>query len=110
MDGYPDFNATFSDGSTYGIGTLDGTVTSGSTLTATLTFTTNGNTSITGNWSLSYEALSDHQLFAQRDQRQLHRHRYRGRHRHLHPWRHEWTDCLERLCADGLGLHQRQHD
>jgi hypothetical protein len=58
VDGYPDFNATFSDGSTYGIGTLDGTVSSGSTLTATLTFSTNDSTSITGNWSLSYEALS----------------------------------------------------
>ncbi len=59
VDGYPDFSATFSDGSTYGLGTLDGTVTTGSTLTATLSFTTNGNTAITGNWSLSYEALSD---------------------------------------------------
>jgi hypothetical protein len=59
VDGYPDFAQTFSDGSTYGIGTLSGTVTTGSTLTATLAFTTNGNTSITGNWSLTYESLSD---------------------------------------------------
>jgi hypothetical protein len=44
---------------TYGIGTLSGTVTTGGTLTATLAFTTNGNTSITGNWSLTYESLSD---------------------------------------------------
>lgn len=58
VDGYPDFKATFSDGSTFGIGTLDGTVSSGSTLSATLTFTTNDNTSVMGNWSLSYEALS----------------------------------------------------
>lgn len=58
VDGYPDFSATFSDGSTYGIGTLDGSVTTGSTLTATLTFTTNDNTAITGTWSLTYEALS----------------------------------------------------
>jgi hypothetical protein len=59
VDGYPDFAQDFSDGSTYGIGTLSGTVTTGGTLTATLAFTTNGNTSITGNWSLTYESLSD---------------------------------------------------
>ena len=59
VDGYPDYSSTFSDGTTYGIGTLSGTVSTGDTLTATLTFTTNGNTSITGNWSLSYESLSD---------------------------------------------------
>jgi hypothetical protein len=59
VDGYPDFSATFSDGSDYGIGTLDGSVMSGTTLTGTLTFTTNGNTSIPGNWSLSYQAISN---------------------------------------------------
>lgn len=59
VDGFPDFPQQFSDGSTYGIGTLSGTVTTGTTLTATLTFTTNGNTAITGNWSLTYESLSD---------------------------------------------------
>jgi hypothetical protein len=59
VDGYSNFNSAFSDGSTYGIGTLDGTVTTGSTLTATLTFTTTGNTSITGNWTLDYQALSN---------------------------------------------------
>jgi hypothetical protein len=59
VDGYPDFAQDFSDGSTYGIGTLSGTVTTGATLTATLAFTTNGNTAITGNWSLTYESLSD---------------------------------------------------
>jgi hypothetical protein len=59
VDGYSNFPATFSDGSTYGIGTLDGTVTTGSTLTATLTFTTTANTSITGNWSLNFEPYSN---------------------------------------------------
>jgi hypothetical protein len=59
VDGYPDFAQTFSDGSSYGIGTLSGTVMSGDTLTATLSFTTNGNTAITGTWSLTYESLSD---------------------------------------------------
>jgi len=59
VDGYSNFPASFSDGSTYGIGTLDGTVTTGATLTATLTFTTNKNTSIPGNWSLTFEAFSN---------------------------------------------------
>jgi hypothetical protein len=59
VTGYTNFNQTFSDGSTYGIGTLNGTVSTGSSLTATLTFTTNGGTSLTGNWSLSFEALSN---------------------------------------------------
>ncbi|MGB6604458.1 MAG: hypothetical protein WA747_15900 [Steroidobacteraceae bacterium] len=58
VTGYANFNQTFSDGSTYGIGTLNGTVSTGSSLTATLTFTTNGGASQTGNWSLSFETLS----------------------------------------------------
>lgn len=58
VDGYPDFDNTFSDGSTYGIGTLNGTVSSGGSLTATLAFTTNGGTSLPGSWSLSFESLS----------------------------------------------------
>ena len=57
--GYTNFGGpAFSDGSTYGIGTLNGTVSSGGSLTATLAFTTNGGTSITGSWSLSFESLS----------------------------------------------------
>ncbi|HEV8018946.1 MAG TPA: hypothetical protein VGP32_10350 [Steroidobacteraceae bacterium] len=59
VDGYSNFPSTFSDGSTYGIGTLDGTVTTGSTLTGTLTFTTTDNTPITGNWSLNFEPYSN---------------------------------------------------
>jgi hypothetical protein len=59
VTGYTNFNQAFSDGSTYGIGTLNGTVSTGSSLTATLTFTTNGNTSLTGSWSLSFDALSN---------------------------------------------------
>jgi hypothetical protein len=59
VNGYSNFNSTFSDRSTYGIGTVDGTVMTGGTLTATLTFTTTGNTSITGNWTLNYAALSN---------------------------------------------------
>lgn len=58
VDGYSDFPTNFSDGSNYGIGTLNGSVTTASTLTGTLSFTTTDNTSITGDWSLDYEALS----------------------------------------------------
>jgi hypothetical protein len=59
VTGYTAFGNTFSDGSTYGLGTLNGTVTTGSTLTATLTFTTSDNTSISGDWSLTYEGYSN---------------------------------------------------
>jgi hypothetical protein len=59
VTGYTNFNQTFSDGSTYGIGTLNGTVSSGGSLTASLTFTTNGGTSLTGTWSLGFDALSN---------------------------------------------------
>lgn len=56
--GYSNFPATFTDGSNYGLGTLNGTVASGSTLTLTLSFTTNGGTLLTDSWSLTYSALS----------------------------------------------------
>jgi hypothetical protein len=59
LNGYAQFPGDFSDGSTYGIGTVDGTVVTGSTITADLTFTTNGGSSITGNWSLTYEGYSN---------------------------------------------------
>jgi hypothetical protein len=59
VDGYSDFPNAFSDGSTYGIGTLNGAVTTASSITATLAFTTNGNTAISGSWSLSYLAQSN---------------------------------------------------
>jgi hypothetical protein len=59
VDGYTDFGSAFSDGSTYGIGTLNGTVVTGSSITATLSFTTNGNTAVTGSWSLTYQTVSN---------------------------------------------------
>jgi len=59
VDGYSNFPSTFSDGSTYGLGTLNGAVTTGSSITATLTFTTNGGTAISGSWSLSYSSQSN---------------------------------------------------
>ena len=57
--GYASFGNDFSDGSTYGLGTLNGTVTSASTLTLALTFTTNGGTAQSGSWSLSFSSLSN---------------------------------------------------
>jgi hypothetical protein len=57
--GYTDFGAAFSDGSTYGIGTLNGTVVTGTSITATLSFTTNGNTPLSGSWSLTYQPVSN---------------------------------------------------
>lgn len=59
VDGYTPFPNTFSDGSSYGIGTLTGTVVTGTSITATLSFTTNGNTSVTGTWSLAYQSVSN---------------------------------------------------
>jgi hypothetical protein len=58
VDGYTEFPNTFSDGSVYGIGTLNGTVTSGSSISATLSFTTTDNTAISGTWSLTYQSVS----------------------------------------------------
>jgi hypothetical protein len=59
VTGYTNYPGTFSDGSTYGLGTVNGTVTTGSTISATLSFTTNANTALTGTWSLSFETISD---------------------------------------------------
>jgi hypothetical protein len=57
--GYANFGSTFSDGSTYGLGTLNGTVASGSTLTLSLSFTTNAGTAATGSWSLTFSSLTN---------------------------------------------------
>lgn len=57
--GYTSFPSTFSDTSTYGLGTLNGTVASGSTLTLTLSFTTNLGTSVPGAWSLTFNTLTN---------------------------------------------------
>jgi hypothetical protein len=57
--GYADFPQTFSDGSTYALGTLSGTVASGSTLTLNLTFTTQNGTMGSGSWSLAFNTLTD---------------------------------------------------
>jgi hypothetical protein len=51
--------ATFKDGSSYGLGTLNGTVVTASTLTLSLSFTTNGGTSGSGSWSLAFNTLSN---------------------------------------------------
>lgn len=57
--GYADFGTTFSDGSSYGLGTLNGTVTTGSSLALSLTFTTNGGTREDSSWTLAYNSLSN---------------------------------------------------
>jgi len=57
--GCANFGSAFTDGSTYGLGTLNGTVASGSTLTLSLSFTTNGGTGETGSWSLTFSTLTN---------------------------------------------------
>jgi len=59
VDGYSDFPVTFSDQSTFGIGTLNGTVSTGTGIAATLTFTTNGGTALSGTWALNFLAQSN---------------------------------------------------
>lgn len=59
LDGYTQFGAQFSDGSTYGVGTFNGTVSSGSSITGTLSFTTSGDSATTSNWSLTFSSLYD---------------------------------------------------
>jgi hypothetical protein len=59
LDGYAQFGAAFTDGSTYGVGTFSGTVTSGSSITGTLSFTTSDNTSTSSSWSLTFSSLYD---------------------------------------------------
>jgi hypothetical protein len=56
--GYADFGNQFSDGSTYGIGTLEGSVTTAGTMTLTLSFTTNNGTAQSGSWSLTFNSIS----------------------------------------------------
>ncbi len=56
--GYADFGNQFSDGSTYGLGTLEGTVTTAGTMTLTLRFTTNNGTALSGSWSLSFDSIA----------------------------------------------------
>lgn len=58
VNGYSAFPADFTDGSLAGVGTLKGTVTTASSMMLNLVFTTNGGTAISGDWTLSYDALS----------------------------------------------------
>jgi hypothetical protein len=57
IDGYPQFGAEFSDGSTSGVGTFNGTLTSGSSITGTLTFTTIADSVTTSTWTLTFSSL-----------------------------------------------------
>jgi hypothetical protein len=58
VDGYANYGSTFSDGTTYGVGTLNGTVTAGESLDLTLQFNTSGNTAYESTWNLSFLTLS----------------------------------------------------
>ena len=59
LDGYPQFGAAFSDGSTYGVGTFNGTVVPTSSISGTLSFTTSDDTSTSSTWSLTFNSLYD---------------------------------------------------
>jgi hypothetical protein len=58
VDGYANYGSTFSDGTTYGAGTLTGTVTAGQSLDLTLQFNTSANMAVSGTWNLSFLTLS----------------------------------------------------
>jgi hypothetical protein len=56
---YAQFGAQFSDGSTYGVGTLNATVTTDSSISGSLDFTTSDNNTGTSTWSLTFNTLYD---------------------------------------------------
>jgi hypothetical protein len=58
IDGYANYGSTFSDGTTYGVGTLNGTVTASESLNLTLQFNTSGSTAYDSTWNLSFLTLS----------------------------------------------------
>lgn len=57
LDVYTQFGARFSDGSTYGVGTLNATVTSDGSISGSLDFTTSDNTALSSTWSLTFNTL-----------------------------------------------------
>jgi hypothetical protein len=58
VDGYASYGSTFSDGSTFGVGTLSGNVTASETLDLALDFNTSAGTNIAPTWNLSFLTLS----------------------------------------------------
>jgi hypothetical protein len=58
VDGYANYGSTFSDGTTYGVGTVSGTVSAGKSLDLALQFNTSGNTTIASTWDLSFLTIS----------------------------------------------------
>src|SRR5579863_4076018 len=58
VNGYTNFDGTFTDGSTYGLGTVNATVATQSTLDGTLSFATNGGSTISGSWQLGYASYA----------------------------------------------------
>ena len=59
LDGYTQFAAEFSDGSTAGVGTVSATFSANNTIAGTLNFTTNANTTTSSTWSLTFDSLYD---------------------------------------------------
>jgi hypothetical protein len=56
---YTQFGSEFSDGSTYGLGTLNASAVSDTAIDGTLSFTTTNNSTVSSNWSLSFSNLSN---------------------------------------------------
>jgi hypothetical protein len=57
LESYAQFGTTFSDGSTFGVGSLGGTVSTQGSLDGTFGLTTLGNTTSTTTWTLAYDAI-----------------------------------------------------
>jgi len=57
LDVYTQFGTQFSDGATYGVGTLNATVSSGSSISGSVNFTTSANTMVSSTWSLTFSSL-----------------------------------------------------
>jgi len=57
LDVYTQFGTQFSDGSTYGVGTLSATVSTGSSISGTVSFTTGASTTVSSTWSLTFSSL-----------------------------------------------------
>jgi hypothetical protein len=58
VSGYATYGSTFSDGTTYGVGTVSGTVTPSETLDLALDFNTSSGAAIASTWDLSFLTLS----------------------------------------------------
>jgi hypothetical protein len=59
LDGYSQFGAEFSDGTSAGVGTLSATVSAATSIEGTLSFTTSAATATSSTWSLTFNNLYD---------------------------------------------------